>query len=147
MSKTASYQLNSGAELGEVVAVATQNLQALGYDVASNVMNAQSASILVTKDNEGIKNLLGLGLECTVTLTRLGENQVTITIDEKWTNQIIAIAIGWFFCLVPFFTGIVGAINLNGLPQKVTNSIQSGVATANNSANQRRQNQQLDVEQ
>ena len=88
MSKTASYQLNSGAELGEVVAVATQNLQALGYDVASNVMNAQSASILVTKDNEGIKNLLGLGLECTVTLTRLGENQVTITIDEKWTNHL-----------------------------------------------------------
>lgn len=131
MSKTATYPLNPGTALGEIVAIATQNLQAQGYEVSANVMNEKTASILVTKDNEGFKNLLGLGSECSVNLTVLSENQLTVTIDSKWTNQIIAIAVGWFFCLVPFFTGIVGSINLNGLPQKITAAIQGGIASAN----------------
>ena len=131
-----TYALNPGTDISAVVDAASQALSGQGYEVQTQVMSPAAAAMTVSKDrSDGFKNFVGLGIECRANLSVLNGNQLTVAIDSEWTNKIIAIALGWFLCWIVFITGIVGAINQNGLPEKVANAIMMATAQAGNNGN------------
>lgn len=118
MSTIKTIKTFPGANLSALIDIASQNLAMQGFDVKSQVMGPAAAEIIVTKDRDGLKNFLGLGLECRVAITAT-QDVLTLTINSEWTNKIIALAIGWILCWVPFITGVVGTINQFTLPEKI----------------------------
>lgn len=119
MSTIKTIKTFPGANLSTLIDIASQNLAMQGFDVKSQVMGPAAAEVIVTKDRDGLKNsLLGLGLECRVAITATPD-AITLTINSEWTNKIIALAIGWILCWVPFITGVVGTINQFALPEKI----------------------------
>lgn len=118
------------ADLTAIVNGTCQNLQTQGYNVVPAMMGPGSAMITIQKNRDGIQNILGMGVECRATLT-LNGSSLNINIDSEWTNKIIAIAVGWFLCLIPFITGIIGAVNQSGLPGKIETAIMSSIGSSN----------------
>ena len=132
MSKNSSVALPEGADLGAVVELAKQQLQSQGFEATGVVSGNNCATLTVQKDRDGIKNIIGLGVECRATLTVMNGNTMTINVESEWGNKILALALGWFLCLVPFITGIVGCSNQSGLPNKVIQAVQSAAVSAQN---------------
>lgn len=128
MGKSITLGLNPGYDLGYILSAADQQLKAQGYETILTVMNQNSATMVVKKDRDGIKNIIGMGVECQVNITVINGNTMTINIESEWTNKIIAIAVGWFFCLIPFITGIIGCSTQSSLPNKISQTIQSAAA-------------------
>lgn len=130
MSTTKVVPLNQGADLSVILNAASQNLSGQGYEVQAQMLSPMSATMLIKKDRDGFKNIVGLGLECRVTLTVMNASQLQINIDSEWTNKIIALAIGWFLCLIPFITGVVGVVNQISLPEKISTAVMTASASA-----------------
>ncbi len=126
---TRVIQIKPLTDLNALINFISQNLSIQGYAVQSQMMSPESATLVVTKDREGFKNILGLGLECRVTLTKVGDTQLSVNIDSEWTNKIIAGAVGWFLCFIPFITAIIGAINQSNLPDTIYASINAAAAS------------------
>lgn len=126
MSVSKILSVAPGADINGIVNGACYNLSAQGYNCLPSVMGPTSAMIVVQKDRDGFKNILGMGLECRVTLTING-NTLNLNIESEWTNKIIAMVVGWFLCLVPFITGIVGAVGQNGMPGQIETAIMMAV--------------------
>lgn len=91
---------------GYTVTVANMgNICTLGFDKATG----------------GINMLLGMGEAVKANITQ-NENTVTISFsDEEWTSKIIALVVGWFLCMIPFITGIVGVVKQINLPKSIGN--------------------------
>lgn len=130
MSKTSTITLTENYDLKAILKLAEQQLQAQGYEVNSAVMGPKSGTITVSKDRDGVKNLIGMGVECRATISAIGENSMTINVESEWGNKILALAIGWILCWVPFITGIIGCSNQSSLPNKVITAIQSAAASS-----------------
>lgn len=122
MAETKVFNVLPGTDINMIVNVAAQNLNAQGYDVYPMVMNPATATLVVKKNNDGFQNFIGLGIESRATLTMNGPS-LYVSIESEWTNKILAIVLGWFFCLVPFITGIIGAVNQNSLPGKIESAV------------------------
>lgn len=67
--------------------------------------------------------LLGMGLGIKATISIKGNLLTVIYSDAEWTGKIIGLAVGWFICLVPFITAIIGSVNQNNLPKQINNDI------------------------
>lgn len=128
MGKSITIGLNPGYDLGHILSSAEQQLKSQGYETILTLTNSSSATMVVKKDRDGIKNVIGMGVECQANITVINGNTMTINIESEWTNKIIAVAVGWFFCLIPFITGIVGCSAQNSLPNKIGQTIQSSAA-------------------
>ncbi len=122
MSAVRTFQVAKDKNINVITNSIVQTLSSQGYNCIPQPMGPQACMITVSKDNDGIQNIIGLGIECKVTLN-LNGTMLNVSIDSEWTNKILAIAIGWFFCLVPFITGIIGAANQNSLPEKIFTAI------------------------
>ncbi len=122
MSVTRMIPVAPGASLDTIISIATQNLQTQGYEVIPTVMGPTSASLVVKKDRDGFKNVVGLGVEVNATIVMNGPS-LNVSFAHEWTNKIVAVAVGWFLCLVPFITGIVGCVNQNDLPEKIASAL------------------------
>ena len=72
----------------------------------------------------GANYLFGLGQGITATLTVQKQTLMVTYSDAEWTGKIIGIAVGWFLCLIPFITGIIGAVRQSKLPDTITADIQ-----------------------
>ncbi|MBR5514803.1 MAG: hypothetical protein IKU52_01220 [Clostridia bacterium] len=82
---------------------------------------ASSTVLSFSKDIGGINTILGMGAGIKATFT-LTNNVLNVSFsDEEWTSKIIALVVGWFCCIIPFITGIIGAINQMDLPKKISN--------------------------
>ncbi len=133
MAVQKTFTLNPGADIAAVIDAASQSLSSQGFEVQAQVMSPVAASLVVKKDrDDGLKNFAGLGIECRANISILNGNQLVVNIDHEWTNKIIAIALGWFLCWIVFVTGIVGAINQNGLPEKISNALMMAASSAGN---------------
>lgn len=126
MSVSKILSVAPGADINGIVNDACYNLSAQGYNCLPSIMGPTSAMMVVQKDRDGFKNILGMGLECRVALTING-NTLNLNIESEWTNKIIAMAVGWFLCLIPFITGIVGAVGQNGMPGQIETAIMMAV--------------------
>ena len=89
-----------------------------GYRV--NVMPVNgNCSITIEKGTEGLNNLIGLGEKIRVNCTH-NDNFLTLSFtDAAWGGKIIALAVGWVLCCIPFITGIMGCIRQSSLPKNI----------------------------
>lgn len=130
MSKNVTIAMAADKDLNQIIELAKQQLQSQGYEAVGAVMSNNMATLTVQKDRDGIKNIIGLGIESKATITVMGNNTATVNVESEWGNKILACAVGWFVCFVPFFTGLVGCSSQSGLQNKLIQALQSAVATA-----------------
>ena len=96
----------------------TDTYQAKGFSVNTvSVNNMQT--ITLDKNTGGINMLLGMGLGIKATCF-VNNNTLSINYsDGDWTGKIIGFVAGWFLCLIPFITAIIGTVNQLSLPKKI----------------------------
>lgn len=89
---------------------------------AVNIVNISGAyAINFDKGTGGINNLLGLGQGIRATITNMN-GAVTISFsDGDWLGKIIGLSVGWFLCLIPFITAIIGTVRQLSLPKSIAN--------------------------
>ncbi len=91
-----------------------------GFNVT--VANFNNSVVLTfDKNTGGINMLLGLGQGIKATCM-LANGTLSINFsDGDWTGKIIGLAVGWFICLIPFITAIVGCVKQSQLPKNIGN--------------------------
>ena len=117
-----NYPLSPDADLFSIIKAVALTMETQGYEATVQMISPQTGVLTVKKDRDGFVNALGMGLECRVNFASIN-GQLTVNIDSEWTNKIIAVAVGWFVCFIPVITGIVGAVNQLGLPDKIFTAI------------------------
>lgn len=104
----------------------TRQYRMKGYQINALQMKG-AVKFVISKNLGGINTVLGMGEGITATCTLTGKENdmlsVTFT-DAEWTSKIIACAIGWVVCLIPFITGIVGISRQSSLSKNLTNDLQ-----------------------
>lgn len=87
---------------------------------AVSVADINSAKVIkFEKETGGINTVLGLGVGITATCSICnGVLQIMYT-DAEWNSKIIGGLIGWFVCLVPLITAIIGAVRQSDLPKNI----------------------------
>ncbi len=110
-----------GEKVGEILRI--QHFETELYPIGAN-----SVLLRIRRDRTGLKNLIGLGLESRATLIHDGGDTLSVAIENEWVNKIIALAVGWFFCLIPFITGIIGCISQGDMPAKITSALNAAVS-------------------
>lgn len=123
MSTSRTIPLMKEIPLEDILHVTEQQLWQKGFQTQVYMMNAATATLTVTKDRDGFKNILGMGLECRANITVMN-NIMQVNIEDEWTNKILAMAIGWILCWIPFITGIIGCVGQSELGGKVANDLQ-----------------------
>lgn len=122
MAETIMVPISESFNMEEFVNKFSKTYQAKGFKVMPTLMN-NSATITLDKGVGGINMLLGLGLGITVTCMQAdGALNVSFS-NEEWTGKIIGLAVGWFLCMVPFITALIGLINQIQLPKNIGSDI------------------------
>lgn len=94
--------------------------RAKGFTV--NVANMNGSCIITfDKGTGGINTLLGMGKGIKATCMLMNDTLNISFSDADWTGKIIACIVGWFLCLVPLITGIIGIVGQIGLPKEISN--------------------------
>lgn len=89
-----------------------------------NVANLNNSVILeFDKGVGGINMILGMDLGIKATCSINNNNLIVNYSNAAWTGKIIGICVGWFLCLVPFITAIIGAIKQSKFPKEISNDI------------------------
>ena len=97
-----------------------------GYNVRVLKMK-NGAKITVEKGVGGINMLLGMGEGITATCSLHGKDKDNLSVtlsDGDWTGKIIGIVAGWFLCLIPLITAVIGILRQTNLQKDLTNDIQ-----------------------
>ena len=110
-----------GEKVGEILRI--QHFETEVFPIGPN-----SLMLRIRRDRTGLKNIVGLGLESRATLTHNGGDTLSVSIENEWVNKIVALAVGWFFCLIPFITGIIGCISQGDMPAKITSAVTAAVS-------------------
>lgn len=125
-----NFMLNVSPEFNmEAFSEQLANLyRARGYVVTVANVNG-NAIISFEKNVGGINTILGLGegvkANCMV---NNGVLNVTFT-DAEWTSKIIGAVIGWFLCLIPLITAIIGVVRQTSLPKNIENDIRMMISS------------------
>lgn len=122
MAETKIIPVGPDFQMDGLVRKLAQLYTSKGFEVLPTQIGG-NVSIKFSKDSEGIKKFVGLAQEVTATLS-LSDSRLVIQFgDAEWTGKIIGLAVGWFFCLIPFFIAIYGAVRQSELPKKIANDI------------------------
>lgn len=105
-----------------------------GYNATATVFSPQCGKMTINKDMDGIKQYMGMGVECEANFTIMNGIVLSVSIESTWSNKIIALAVGWILCWVPFVTGCIGCSNQNKLPRKIEDVLKGVIVTLNNQA-------------
>lgn len=103
--------------------VFTEQLANLYRSKGYNVVPASTpmgTTLLVEKGIGGINTVLGLGESVRV---NCAYNNGVLTVnytDAEWTSKIIGAVVGWFVCLIPLITAVVGAFHQIQLPKNIS---------------------------
>ena len=91
-----------------------------GFNVTVADFNGAQV-ITFDKNTGGINMLLGLGQGIKATcMYQNGVLSINFS-DGDWTGKIIGLVVGWFLCLIPFITAIVGCFKQVQLPKDIGN--------------------------
>lgn len=105
--------------------------QGKGYTVRKvNMKNG--TKITVEKGVGGINTVLGMGEAITATCTMQGKDGGVLSVnlsDGDWTGKIIGLVVGWFVCLIPCITAIIGITKQMSLEKSMQSDLEM---TANN---------------
>ena len=91
---------------------------AKGYMVQVTMVG-DSASLTISKNMDGLNKWLGLGTSVVVNCSVVNNVLTLMFMNEEWTTKIIALVVGWFCCLIPFITGIVGIVSQTSMPKNI----------------------------
>lgn len=114
-------------DLEEFADEVAQQYQAKGFQVNTLKMK-NSVKLVFDKKCGGINMLLGLGQGISATCSFVGKQNDTLSVnfsDGDWTGKIIGLVAGWFLCLVPFITAIIGSVRQMSLPKDISNDMQT----------------------
>jgi hypothetical protein len=123
MASSKMFPVPQQFNMQEMIGRITQTYQIKGFSVTSVRMGA-GVSIDFRKDDAGFKKFVGLALGVKANIMVQNGNMIINFSDAEWTGKIVAIAVGWILCLVPFFLGIIGCVKQSGLPNEIANDIQ-----------------------
>lgn len=128
-TKNMSLQVNDSFTLDEFAEKMKNLYHGKGYDVIVTSSNGNSMSLVIQKDNDGVKNYIGLGTQEELNLSVVqSSSDKTLNIsfnDGCMTMRVIDIAVGWFVCFVPFFTGIMGFVNQSNFQKSLQDDIRN----------------------
>lgn len=120
MANNVMFNVSENFNMEDFAEKLAENYRAKGYTV--NVANMNGSSVLTfDKGTGGINMLLGLGegIKATCMLTN---NALSINFsDGDWTGKIIGLIAGWFLCLIPMVTAIIGCVKQSKLPKEIGN--------------------------
>ena len=103
-----------------------ERYQAKGFNVRILKMK-KGLKITFDKKCGGINMLLGMGQGITATcmLTGKEEDMLNVTFsDGDWMGKIIGCIAGWFLCMIPLVTAVIGITKQLSLPKDIANDIQ-----------------------
>jgi len=103
-----------------------ERYQAKGFNVRVLKMK-KGLKITFDKNTGGINMLLGMGQGITATcmLTGKDSDMLNVTFSEgDWMGKIIGCSVGWFVCIIPVITAVIGITRQLSLPKDITNDIQ-----------------------
>jgi len=126
MSVKQSYSIEIPMNITAFVDSVSKNLSEEEFFVDATVMGPYGASILIKKDREGYKNLVGLGLESRITMF-IYEGKLLVEIDHNWSNKIIALWLGCATCGSCTPTAIIGFVKQNAVSGKIAQAIKSAL--------------------
>ena len=132
---TKMIPIGEGFDLHQLVEKLMQTYRGKGFDVQAMQLG-EGVSVTFSKDDDGIKKYVGLALGIKANFNVNNGMLMVNFSDAEWTGKIIALAVGWFLCLIPFLIGIYGCIQQSDLPKKITNDIQMIVGGATPMAGQ-----------
>lgn len=97
-----------------------ETYRAKGFTV--NVANLNNSCVITfDKGTGGINTILGMGKGIKATCMKTNEALNITFSDAEWTGKIVACIVGWFLCLIPVITGIIGIVGQTGLPKEIGN--------------------------
>lgn len=126
MANNFMVNISEGFDLEGMASTVAQAYQAKGFNVRTLKMK-NGVKITVEKGVGGINMLLGLGQGISATCMLQGKEKDMLSVnfsDGDWTGKIIGLVAGWFLCMVPFVTAIIGSIKQMSLPKDLANEIQ-----------------------
>lgn len=133
MSKTMSFPVSGDFNLEKFTAEFTEYYRAKQYEVSAMPEGRAAMRIEIGKNSDGIMYYLGLGMkaEISVTLSEFSSGQKNIAFeinDAAFVVRIVDLVVGWFLCLVPFITGLIGFVNnsefMKGLESQIRRMVQ-----------------------
>lgn len=80
-------------------------------------------NLRLEKNIGGINTLLGLGKAISVNFSLQGNMLIISYTDAEWTSKVIGLVVGWFLCLIPFVTAIIGAFGQYDLPGEISRDV------------------------
>jgi len=100
-----------------------------GFSVRTIKLN-NGVQMVFDKNCGGINMLLGMGLGITANITvNNGVLNISYT-NEEWTGKIIGLVVGWFICMIPLITAIIGAVQQMDLSKNINNDAATLIAKA-----------------
>ncbi len=120
MANSVMLKVNPAFDLEAFSNQLADTYRAKGFAVNVAAFNGSSI-ITFDKNTGGINMLLGMGEGIKSTCTLNNDSLIINFSDGDWTGKIIGLAVGWFLCLVPFITAIVGCVKQSSLPKSIAN--------------------------
>ena len=91
-----------------------------GYNATASAI-IDGANVKLEKGTAFLQNVLGLKVSASFDATVSG-NELFLKFGENvWSEKVIAIVIGLFICVIPAFTGLIGAGRQAALPEDIMN--------------------------
>ena len=120
MADSIMFNVPQGFDFNLFIQRLSDKYRAEGFTV--NVANFNGSVVMsFDKGTGGINMLLGMGegIKATIMLQN-GTMSINFS-DGDWTGKIIGLVVGWFLCLIPFITAIIGCVKQSSLPKKIGN--------------------------
>ncbi|MBQ7385393.1 MAG: hypothetical protein IJW04_02675 [Ruminococcus sp.] len=120
MANNVMFNVNPTFDMEVFAAKLADTYRVKGYDVNVANMNGM-CTIAFDKGTGGINMLLGLGEGIKATITKMNDTLMINYSDAEWTGKIIGCVVGWFLCMIPMITAIIGIVKQTSLPKKISN--------------------------
>ena len=113
------YNVSENFQISKFIDLLVQRYQGKGYNVLTTQLSDNGYVITLNKNTGGINTVLGLGegikVNCFINDKLLNINFT----DAEWTSKIIGGILGWFLCLIPLITAIIGTVRQFSLPNDI----------------------------
>lgn len=123
MADSTMFNVKENFDLNLFVKKLSETYKAKSYQVNVIELNGMT-SITFEKNTDGVQNILGMSEKITANIN-YSNNVLSINyVDADWTMKIIACAVGWFLCLIPLITGVIGCSKQLSLPKNINRDAQ-----------------------
>lgn len=124
MATSMRFQVNTDLDLTALAAHLAELWQKRGYTAVWRNIGAASC-IQISRNDQGFYQVIGMCEGMKVNLIRIGEHLTVNLTEERWTDKIIAAAIGGFLsCGLIWVTCAIGVYRQLELRRNVLNEIQ-----------------------